>query len=80
MVDAVRTPRSTCWCGPGAPSVAELARAGVARISIGGAFAYASIAALVGAAKEFHDEGTYGFAKRAGAGAKAARSAFRPLS
>jgi 2-methylisocitrate lyase-like PEP mutase family enzyme len=61
---------------PGAPSVAELAQAGVARISIGGAFAFASVAALVDAANEFREQGTYSFLSRAAAGSAAVRAAF----
>lgn len=62
---------------PGSPTVAELAGLGVSRISVGGSFAFAAIAALVSAARELRDEGTYGYAERAGAGAQAAREAFR---
>ncbi len=61
---------------PGLPSVSELAELGVSRISIGGAFAFVAIAAVVDAATEFRDRGTYGFEAAAGAGAKAAREAF----
>jgi 2-methylisocitrate lyase-like PEP mutase family enzyme len=61
---------------PGAPSVAELGRLGVSRISVGGAFAFAALQALVTAANELRDEGTYGFTEAAGAGARAARAAF----
>ena len=46
---------------PGAPTVAELADLGVARISVGGAFAYAAIGALAEAAQELRDAGTYGY-------------------
>ncbi|HET6877570.1 MAG TPA: isocitrate lyase/phosphoenolpyruvate mutase family protein [Jatrophihabitans sp.] len=46
---------------PGAPTVAELAELGVARISVGGAFAFAALGALVDAAREFREQGTYGF-------------------
>jgi len=60
----------------GAPSVAELASLGVARISVGGAFAFAALAALCDAASELRDEGTYGYLERTAAGAKAARGAF----
>lgn len=60
----------------GLPSVSELAELGVSRISIGGAFAFVAIAAVVDAANEFRDQGTYGFEAAAGAGAKAAREAF----
>ncbi len=45
----------------GCPTVAELAETGVARISVGGAFAYAALAALVDAATELRDQGTYGW-------------------
>jgi 2-methylisocitrate lyase-like PEP mutase family enzyme len=61
---------------PGGPSVAELADLGVARVSVGGAFAYAALSAVVEAGRELIDEGTYGFWERAGVGATAARSAF----
>jgi 2-methylisocitrate lyase-like PEP mutase family enzyme len=46
---------------PGAPTVAELAEAGVRRISVGGGFAFAAYGALVKAARELLDEGTYGY-------------------
>jgi 2-methylisocitrate lyase-like PEP mutase family enzyme len=61
---------------PGAPSVAELAELGVSRISIGGAFAFAAIGAVVAAATELREQGTYEFGKQAAAGARAAREAF----
>jgi 2-methylisocitrate lyase-like PEP mutase family enzyme len=61
---------------PGAPSVSELASAGVRRISVGGAFAYAALGAAVEAARELLDEGTYGYFERAGVGLQAARPAF----
>jgi 2-methylisocitrate lyase-like PEP mutase family enzyme len=61
---------------PGAPSVGELAELGVARISVGGAFAFAAIDGLVSAAREFLEAGTYGFGQRTAAGARAARTAF----
>jgi 2-methylisocitrate lyase-like PEP mutase family enzyme len=61
---------------PGAPPVAELAGAGVARISTGGAFAFAGLGAVVEAARELREEGTYGYWLRAQAGSKAAKKAF----
>lgn len=61
----------------GAPPVAELASAGVRRISIGGAFAFAALGAVVEAANELSGEGTYAFWERAKVGAKAARAAFK---
>jgi 2-methylisocitrate lyase-like PEP mutase family enzyme len=62
---------------PGVPSVAELADLGVARISVGGAFAYAALGGLVDAAREFLDQGTYDYLKQAGTGRKAVDEAFR---
>jgi 2-methylisocitrate lyase-like PEP mutase family enzyme len=61
---------------PGTPAVAELASLGVARISVGGAFAYAALGALVDAATELRDAGTYGYLRGSAAGRKAAGSAF----
>jgi 2-methylisocitrate lyase-like PEP mutase family enzyme len=63
---------------PGAPSVPELAAAGVSRVSVGGAFAFAALGGAVRAARELLDQGTYSFWEAAGVGAKAARSAFGP--
>jgi 2-methylisocitrate lyase-like PEP mutase family enzyme len=61
---------------PGAPPVSELAAVGVARVSVGGAFAFAAVGAVVEAATELREAGTYGFWERARAGSSAARSAF----
>jgi 2-methylisocitrate lyase-like PEP mutase family enzyme len=61
---------------PGVPAVPELAAAGVARVSVGGGFAFAALGALVEAAGELRDVGTYGFWDRAAIGARAAASAF----
>jgi 2-methylisocitrate lyase-like PEP mutase family enzyme len=61
---------------PGTPSVPELATLGVARVSVGGAFAFAALAALSEAAEELRDRGTYGYLERSRAGARAARDAF----
>jgi 2-methylisocitrate lyase-like PEP mutase family enzyme len=61
---------------PGGPSVSELAEAGVGRVSVGGAFAYAALGAAVEAANELREQGTYGFWDRARVGGAAARSAF----
>jgi 2-methylisocitrate lyase-like PEP mutase family enzyme len=62
--------------GPGAPTVAELGEAGVRRISVGGAFAFAALAGVVEAARELRDQGTYGFRERSRVGLTAARQAF----
>jgi 2-methylisocitrate lyase-like PEP mutase family enzyme len=61
---------------PGVPPVSELAALGVSRISVGGAFAFAAIGAVVEAARELSEQGTYGFADRAAAGGRAARAAW----
>jgi len=60
----------------GVPPVAELAAAGVSRISVGGAFAFAALGAVVSAAAELRQQGTYGFREGSAAGAAAARRAF----
>ena len=60
----------------GAPSVSELASLGVARISVGGAFAFAALGALAEAAEELRDQGTYGYLEQAATGGRMARSAF----
>jgi 2-methylisocitrate lyase-like PEP mutase family enzyme len=60
----------------GVPTVAELAEAGVSRISVGGAFAYAALGELVTAATELRDQGTYGFRTATALGRQAAERAF----
>lgn len=75
VVESVERPVNVL-ARPDAPSVAELGSLGVGRVSVGGAFAFAALGALVEAADELRDQGTYGFAKRAGAGARAVRAAF----
>jgi 2-methylisocitrate lyase-like PEP mutase family enzyme len=57
---------------PGSPTVAELAAAGVSRISVGGAFFYVAYGALAEAAAELRDRGTYS----SSAGQSAVRTAF----
>jgi 2-methylisocitrate lyase-like PEP mutase family enzyme len=61
---------------PGCPPVADLASAGVARVSVGGAFAFAAYGALVEAATELRSSGTYGYRERSTVGSKAVREAF----
>jgi 2-methylisocitrate lyase-like PEP mutase family enzyme len=46
---------------PGLPGLTELAATGVSRISVGGVFAYHAYGALIQAATELRDTGTYGF-------------------
>jgi len=60
----------------GAPAVAQLAELGVARISVGGAFAYAALGALTEAAQELRTAGTYGYLRGAAVGRRAASAAF----
>lgn len=74
LVEAVDLPLNVLAV-PGAPSVAELAAVGVSRVSVGGAFAFAALGALVEAANELSAEGTYAYWERAGVGARAARAA-----
>jgi 2-methylisocitrate lyase-like PEP mutase family enzyme len=64
---------------PGVPTVAELADAGVARISVGGAFSQVALAALEAAGHELLDRGTYDFLAAAGRGRRAAEAAFRSV-
>jgi 2-methylisocitrate lyase-like PEP mutase family enzyme len=59
-----------------APPVARLAELGVARISVGGAFAFAALGALAQAAEELRTAGTYGYLRGAAAGRKIADTAF----
>jgi 2-methylisocitrate lyase-like PEP mutase family enzyme len=61
---------------PGGPTVAELGEAGVRRISVGGAFAFAALGSVVDAARELREQGTYGFRERSRIGLEAVREAF----
>ena len=58
------------------PTVAELSAAGVRRVSVGGAFAFVALGAMVEAARELLDHGTYSYWNQAKVGASAARTAF----
>jgi 2-methylisocitrate lyase-like PEP mutase family enzyme len=60
----------------GAPAVAELAGAGVRRISVGGAFAFVAFGALANAARELREQGSYGFLATARDGREAVQAAF----
>ena len=55
---------------------AELAAAGVRRISVGGAFAFVALGAVSPPPLELRDQGTYGFWEQAKVGGRAAGSAF----
>jgi 2-methylisocitrate lyase-like PEP mutase family enzyme len=61
---------------PGAPPVAELAALGVARVSVGGAFAVAALAAAAQAGRELLEDGTYGYLDRAAPSRDLLRKAF----
>ena len=75
VLSAVQLPVNVL-AGAGAPPVSELAELGVARVSVGGAFAFAALATLVEAATELRDHGTYEFRERTAAGIRMAREAF----
>jgi 2-methylisocitrate lyase-like PEP mutase family enzyme len=75
-VDAVAPRPLSVLALPGVPPVPELASLGVARVSVGGAFAFAAVAGALDAACELLEAGTYGYLSRSAEGGKAARSAF----
>jgi 2-methylisocitrate lyase-like PEP mutase family enzyme len=60
----------------GAPPVSELAELGVARVSVGGAFAFAAYGGMLDAARELREDGTYGYLQQTAKGIKATRSTF----
>jgi len=61
---------------PGMPTIAELGALGVGRISVGGTFAAVATGAVVAAARELRESGTYGFGALANEGRAAMRDAF----
>jgi 2-methylisocitrate lyase-like PEP mutase family enzyme len=61
---------------PHGPTVPELAAVGVRRISVGGAFAFIALGAVVDAARELREHGTYGSWAPGAVGQRVARSAF----
>ena len=63
--------------GIGLAIARHMAEAGVRRISVGSAFSNAALGALVSAARELRDEGTYGFLDLAATGRAQASDAFR---
>jgi 2-methylisocitrate lyase-like PEP mutase family enzyme len=75
VVGAVSCPVSVL-AGRGVPPISELAALGVARVSVGGSFAFAAYGTLVEAAIELRDAGTYGYAERTAVGVRAVREAF----
>ena len=60
----------------GVPGVAELARAGVSRVSVGSSLAFAAYGTLIKAARELQSAGTYGYLERARLGYEGALEAF----
>lgn len=77
LVESVERPVNVL-ARPGAPTVPELASVGVARVSVGGGFAFAALGAVVEAARELREDGSYGFWDVAKEGARAAHDAFGP--
>jgi|SRR5437764_1259871 len=75
VVQAVSKPVNVL-ARPDGPSVNELEGLGVSRVSVGGAFAFTALGALVEAASELLERGTYSFLDRSALGARAARDAF----
>jgi len=75
VVSAVDVPVNVLALAEG-PTVAMLADLGVARVSIGGAFTNVAFGAVVQAAREFIDHGTYGFTDIGAIGRAATRTAF----
>ncbi|MEV0901350.1 isocitrate lyase/phosphoenolpyruvate mutase family protein [Actinoplanes sp. NPDC049802] len=63
VVGAVRAPVNVLAL-PGVPSVSELGKLGVRRVSVGGALAWAAYGAVRDAAKELLETGTTGFRAR----------------
>ena len=63
---------------PGAPSIAELAAAGVARVSVGGAFSLVAAAAVADAGRELLEQGSYSWLESAGRGRAVLRAALGP--
>jgi len=61
---------------PDGPTVADLAGAGVSRVSVGGALCFAALGAVTEAAIELRDHGTFGFWEQALTGQRATRAAF----
>ena len=60
MVEALDRPVNVL-VRPGGPTVPELTEAGVARVSVGGAFAHVALAAVARAGRELIEQGTSGW-------------------
>lgn len=75
VVEAVPRPVNVLL-RPGGPGVRELAAVGVARISVGGMFAFTALGAAVDAARQLLEAGTLGGTDLAARGGAAVRAAF----
>ncbi len=75
VVSAVNRPVNVLAM-PGGPTIPELAEAGVRRVSVGASFAFAALGAVVEAARELREDGSYGFLDLAKSGRSAVRAAF----
>jgi 2-methylisocitrate lyase-like PEP mutase family enzyme len=75
LVESVDLPVSVL-AGPNVPPVSVLAEMGVSRISVGGAFAVAAYGAMVEAATELREQGTYGYWDLTKRGGRAVKDAF----
>jgi 2-methylisocitrate lyase-like PEP mutase family enzyme len=62
---------------PGVPTVAELADIGVKRVSIGSAFVWVALGAVLEAGTALRESGTFDYFERMGVGVGAARPAFK---
>ncbi|MBV8979980.1 MAG: isocitrate lyase/phosphoenolpyruvate mutase family protein, partial [Acidimicrobiia bacterium] len=61
---------------PGVPTVAELAEIGVKRVSVGSAFLWTALGAVVEASAELREHGTFDYFERMSTGMRAARPSF----
>jgi 2-methylisocitrate lyase-like PEP mutase family enzyme len=75
LLDAVELPVNVLIRGS-TPTVPELAALGVARVSVGGAFAFAAYAAAVRAGRELLERGTHDYTADSAEGGRMAREAF----
>ena len=76
VVDTVERPVNVL-IRPGGPTVPELAQAGVARVSVGGALSQVAFGAVARAARELLGKGTLGFLPLANEGGQALDAALR---
>jgi 2-methylisocitrate lyase-like PEP mutase family enzyme len=77
LISSVDVPVSVI-ARPGSLPVAELSELGVSRISVGPAFAFAALGAVIEAARELREHGTYGYHERSAVGARGVSDAFGP--